>query len=400
MPLEKGYYMIRKRDITLISMYLLISYSAIQLNMLNVFGLYLMRLFNINQLQFGLMSSLYFYVNLLLLLSGFLLDFLRPKNILGGVIIISISGLLLFLAFQNIYGFILWRVTGGLLGAFSITGPIKIISEKYPMNKIGVHLGMVSMVFSLSNFIVPFPLSWSFSRYGFYNTILFIMIYGIIILILLAISCNNFNKKTGSTIRNNLIFKPTTTHIMAAIFICFINLPIFVLGGLWGNTYLATCYRFDNHLAAIATSMMFIGHAFGGPLFGFSSTKLKQPFILLLIGALMGILSTLLINSLHTFSNFYILPLFFLLGISTSTQVVISTYLIKNNKLKNTGKLMSFIFAFSILGGAIFQPIFGWIAKNGNNAYSYHNAMYTLTITFVIALIISPFFKKSNEKVF
>lgn len=399
--LSSGY-----KPLMFLSLALFVLFNFIQLNMMNVLSVYLVKMFNINPVKLGFVGSAYFYTNLAcIFFAGLLLDSFSPKKIVLFAITISFVTLIFFTFIPCLYSLIIWRLSGGIACAFSIAGAVKIISEHFPANKRGLMIGLIGMVSTIAGVVSQLPLSFSLQNYGMHFTFLVIAAVGFVAFLLICLTVeNNFTKKhTNFSQILNSTYKIffNLKNMCAAFFECFINLPLFVLGALWGSLYLIKTHNVNENIAAIMVSMLFFGHMLGAPFFGFLADKLNSRKLLLFIGSGLALASVILINSLSPspLQSIFLLFVFFLLGFSTGTQIVTDAFVVQRNS-EGVARAISLLSLISVSGGAIFQPLFGFIVQYSQDPISgYQHGMQLLLYTSIVALIIGLFIPNKNRNI-
>ncbi|MCK4608438.1 MAG: MFS transporter, partial [Gammaproteobacteria bacterium] len=187
------------------------------------------------------------------------------------------------------------------------------------------------------------------------------------------------------------------TWINGAV-IGFLYAPTAAFAELWGASYLERVYTIKPEVAASAISMIFIGWAIGGPLAGLFSDfiRRRKP---ILMGSI--ILSLLFMSSVLYLPNLPVALVFVLLfcyGFSNVGVAICYAVACEINPKKRAGTSMSFANMASVLIGAGFQPIIGWLLDlqwnhklvAGVPFYSAHDfrvAMLALPACFIVSLI-------------
>ena len=378
------------------SLALFVLFNFIQLNMMNVLSVYIVHMFNISALRLGFIGSAYFYTNLIFIFfSGLLLDFFSPKKLVLSAIGISLFGLVFFTVAPSELSLIAWRLVAGITCSFSITGSFKIIARFFSENERGLIIGLIGMIATCAGIISQLPLSYALQNFGIKESFFIIIGIGSASLLMVYIfvpshfikPAHHFFEMFRTSNKVFLNFK----NWCAALFECLVNLPLFVLGALWGSMYLIKMYHMDGNSAALIISMLFLGHMIGAPCFGWLTDRMNSRKILLLFGSGVAILSVVLINALSFYSTTVLLLLFLLLGISTGTQIVTDAFVVGNNK-DGVARAISLLSLVSVSGGVVFQPLFGFIVQNGRTvAAGYQHAMYVLIVTSCVAFILGLF---------
>lgn len=362
-------------------------FDFIQINMMNSFGPFLLQEYSLSPAQLGLISSLFFYTNLILLYpAGVLLDAYSPKWLVIGSIIITCIGILTFIAHPNKTTMIAWRALAGVGGAFSYLSCVKILASFFPRKILGLFLGLTGIVIMSAGVAAQLPLIILLHHYGVINTLWIDLALAAVIIVLLLTMIKD---KYSHARKAKLSFAISTAHLslknwIIALYAAFTNFPLFVLGALWGDLYLKNVHGFHLAMAAFISSMIFVGNMFGAPILGSISDRLKSRTGLMLFSAVLFFASILAImltpaNSSHILY----LILFFILGFSTGSQTLAYAAVVDINASENAAKATSLLSILSVGGGAIAQALFGWVVDQGGQHYQ--NGMAILLVAAIVA---------------
>lgn len=385
---------------------LFVLFNFIQLNIMSVLSVYIVRLFNISILKLGLIGSVYFYTNLFFIFfSGILLDLFSPKKIILNAICVSLLGIIFFVAKPSIFSLVIWRLTAGITCSFCITGSLKIIAKYFDDNEKGMIISLIGVTATFAGIISQLPLEITIQNIGVRGALILITIIGICSFWLIYFFViNDFVRNIDSfsqTLKESKKIFLNFRNLCAALFECMVNLPLFVLGALWGSLYLIKIYNIDNKLASIIVSMLFFGHIIGAPLFGFLTDIMNSRRILLLLGSGIAIACILLIDicSHYAIQVIPLLLLFLFLGISTGTQIVTDAFVVNSNG-NGVGRAVSLMSLVSVSGGAIFQPIFGFIVQSCESiTMGYQKTMLIMLITSFFTFIMGFYIPKKDKKI-
>jgi sugar phosphate permease len=197
-------------------------------------------------------------------------------------------------------------------------------------------------------------------------------------------------------------------NLLCGIYTSLKNLPIALLGAIWGSLFLQQTAHFSPAKASLAPSLLFLGTIIGGPIIGWVSDKIKRRVSLMVSGAIISLLLALAIICLPSLLSLpVVLSLFFALGFFTSCQVLSYPLVAESNAKNLTATSVSVVSFFAIGGYAIFQPLFGWLLDYGwrgtavyhmrvYSASDYHRALLILPIGFCIALFAALLLKESE----
>ena len=180
---------------------------------------------------------------------------------------------------------------------------------------------------------------------------------------------------------------------MLAGWFFFQSAVFFSFAGLWGGPYLRHVYDLDRAGAGHVLSMLAIGLIVGSPMQSWFSNRLckgRKPVLILssivtsaIVGLLVYATADLSLNSLSL--------LCFLMGMFTSASVVIGFSATKELfPVQIAGTSIGLINLFPFAGGAVFQPLLGWILQRHEvteNVYSVAGYQSAFTVLLCCALI-------------
>lgn len=193
---------------------------------------------------------------------------------------------------------------------------------------------------------------------------------------------------------------------LAGIYTNMLNLPIFIIGGIWGGGFLIQAHNLDPLQAASLSSFILIGALIGCPLAGWLSDKIGRRKLPMYWGAIISLVFVSLIIYGHDFSYTTMGVLCFCIGLFTSTQVISYPLVAESNPSILTATSISVVSFNAISGGAVFQPLVGylldkhWDGTMSHNVpvYSlqdYHFAFMLMPIGLVVAFILNFFLKET-----
>lgn len=191
---------------------------------------------------------------------------------------------------------------------------------------------------------------------------------------------------------------------IALWFFCLVGI-FFSFGGLWAGPYLMHIYGMSRSEAGHILNMIAVGLIVGSPLVSTLSDRFfhSRKKLLMLSSAILVILMGILNLFPDTLSVQALYAGMFLFSISSSAIVVIGFTTTKELfPVEIAGTSVGTVNLFPFLGGAIFQPILGWILesypKTAAGAYSlagYQAVFFVLLIVSGIALVSSFFMKET-----
>lgn len=384
-------------------------YEFIQMLCLNSMNSDLMAAFHINATQLGWLSSVYFISNVLFLFpAGQLIDRFPVKRLIVIAMSLCILGTLAF-SYSPFFSLaLIFRFITGIGSAFCFLCSMRLASRWFLPHRMALVSGCIVTMAMFGGWLAQAPFSALVSLVGWRHALLFDAGFGAVLLSLILLIVREYPSEASVLYaadhqqlhRLGWVASMKKAYGRKQNWLCgfytdFMNLPIFLLGGLWGGLYLMQIQHLPKMAATHVAGMLFFGTIIGAPLVGFISDKLSRRKLPMLIGA---IVSLLLISMLiyMQLSLTALTIIFFLLGLTTSTQVLSYPTVTESNPHALTAMSVSVVSFSVISGGALFEPLFGWLMDlkwnhtviNGLNIYSnadLYRGLWIMPIAFILA---------------
>lgn len=396
-------------------------YEFIQLNLFNAIDVQLMHDFQLNAYQLGQLASMYFYGNALLIIpAGILLDRFSTKRIL--LFAVTLCTIVTF-AFALSSAYLVVATARFLIGsgaAFCFLSCIRIASRWFPANRMAFVTGIIITMAMLGGLVAQTPLAILSKLIGWRAAILLDGVLGLLIILAILYFVQDRPPDSREAIQadkdklQSLGLWRCITHAVAnvqnwlgGIYVSLLNLPVFLLGALWGMHYLTEVHHLTRIAASYATTSFFIGVIFGSPVYGWFSDYICLRRLPMIIGALLSLIVILILMLVTPLSLTALIILFFLIGFTTSSQVLAYPTIAELNPISLTSTSVSIASLIIMSSGFIFQPLFGWMMSlqwdhrmvNGVPIYSaqdFNNAMWIMPIAFIVGLAVSFFIKETH----
>lgn len=397
-------------------------YEFIQMNIFNTINVELRQTFHLDAVQLGQLFSMYFYANALCLFpAGNLLDRYSPKKLLLGAVAVCTAGTFLFSTALQYEQAAIGRFMVGMGAAFCFLSCIRIASRWFPPRRMALATGLVVTMAMLGGLVAQTPFAklthllgdWRLALYV--NTALGIVVFFAILLLVQDRPADAHDEahvdrsqlKELGLLRCIQLAAFNPQNWIGGLYTALINLPVFVLGGLWGILYLTEVHHLTAEEASYATTLFFVGVIFGSPAFGWLSDRIERRVLPMVIGAILSLIVILVLMYVPNLSVNAVIALFFLIGFVTSSQVLTYPLIAELNPIYLTSTAVSIDSVCIMVSGFVVPPAFGWLMEqnsvkemvNGAHVYTasdFHSAMLIIPVSFVIGLILTAFMRETN----
>lgn len=357
---------------------LFFAYEFFQINMFNALDTELMRTFQVDGETLSWLSSTYFYgVILLLLPAGIILDHISPRKIILTTMVASIVGTFAFSLAQSWEQAALSRfIVGVTAGPFALLSVLKLSSRWFKSNQMAFVTGIVVAMGMIAGMVAQTPFTYLVQTLGWRESLWVNSIIGCAMFVVIFIFVGDFPKDMAQMVKSKMQDKKafsffhdlkkivlTPINWQCGIFAALTNLPIFLLGALWGGLYLTQAHGFNRIEASYATLMLYVGMLVGSPFFGWLSDKIKHRKMPMLVGGGICLLSILVVTHLESASLFTYCFWFLVMGFGSSAQILAYPTIAENNPPEVMGCAEGLAATLIMGAGAVFQPILGHMIK-------------------------------------
>ncbi len=387
--------------------------------MFNAIDPALMKEFKITAAQLGQLSAFYFYGDVLLLLpAGVILDRFSTRRIIITAMIISIISTIVFSQASNLAIAKLCRFMTGTAAAFCFLSCIRLASRWFPPKRLALVVGIVVTMACMGGTVAQTPMTLLTDYLGWREALLIDAGVGLLLLAIIFLFVRDYPAGTDllrihkKHLEEVGFFKSLWLALrnlqnwLAGLYTSLLNLPIFLLGAMWGSLYLVQMHGLTRTQASYVTSMIFIGTIFGSPIIGWCSDRIGKRKLPMILGAILSLAVIVVIMALDQITITHGMILFFLLGFFTSAQIISYPLIAESNPRYLTGTA-SGLASTLIMAGGVIQPIFGWLMGlhwnkqfvEGVPFYSAHDYLFAMSIMpigFIVGLIISFLAKETH----
>lgn len=379
-------------------------YEFIQMNMFNSIASSLMSTFNIDATALGDMSSFYFIANVIFLFfAGALLDRCSTRRVILVALAICIIGTGLFSCATSFEWACFFRFLTGIGSAFCFLSVIRLSSRWFPAQRMAFVIGLVVTIAMLGGFVSQTPMTLLAQAFHWRAALQIDAGIGVIVFLLIWLAVQDYPDDHVTThvteqamIQELGYFNSLRMAFLrlqnwlSGLYVCFMNLPVGLLGGLWGVLYLTHTRGITSVHASEISSMLFIGTIVGSPMMGWVSDRLQLRRPPMFIGAIAAFILLVMLILMPALPFSALIILFFLIGFFTSAQIIGYPLVAENSQRVITAMSVSVV-NISVQGGSgLFQPFFGYLLDKHMLMRVHHIGTQFVVSDFTWAMWIFP----------
>ncbi len=395
-------------------------FAYMQVNVFNALNPYLYAAFGLTSAtQLGTLSSMYFYSTVLCLIpAGMTLDRFSTRKLILFFMLVIIICTLLFAASHTFLEGALCRLVLGAAGAFCLLSNVRLASRWFPPRRMALVIGLIVTLAMIGAMVAQTPLTLLVDHYGWRAAVYGDGALGFLILIWMSIFIQDYPPGTQtehalhqahlqslgfwSCLGRSLL---NVQNSLAGIYASLVNLPLFLLGAVWGSMYIVQVFHYTRTQASFVVTCLFIGMIVGSPVMGWFSDYLVRRKLPMILGALAALLLSLCLTYATHLSLLALEMVFFALGFIVAAQIIAYPLVAESNPAALTGTAES-IASVLIMSGGFLIPVFPWLLeRHWQHIYSasipvyavsdYRLAMAIMPVAFAIALIASLLLKET-----
>lgn len=389
-------------------------YQFIQMNFFNSINQQLRDAYQLDAVQLGQLFSMYFYANFLFLFpAGSILDRFSTRKVLILATAVTTLGTFIFSIAPTYWVAALGRFMVGSAAAFSFLSCIRIASRWFSAHQMAFVTAMVVTMAMLGGLVAQSPFVSLINFTGSWRTALYInAALGVIIffVILLVVEDRPAGSTDAAVAEQNQLNELgiwrciklaalNPQNWLGGLYTSLTNLPVFILGGLWGILYLTRVHGITQEQASYATTIFFVGVILGSLAYGWISDHVERRVAPMVAGAVLSLIAMLMMMYMHDLPLWAIVTLFFLTGFFTSSQVLSYPLIAELNPGYLTSTALSIdslcIMASGFIAPAIFGSLMEWNKVGDYAASDFNLAMIVMPIALVIAFILTFFMRET-----
>lgn len=378
----------------------------------------MMKTFGVSGQGFGFISAFYFYAYAPTQLpAGVLYDRYGPRKLMTFAITLCALGSAFFASTDSVFTACIGRFLIGIGSAFSFIGVLVLISRWFPPYYFAILAGIAQLMSSVGAMFGEMPLSALISYVGWRNASFILAVAGFVLAGFFWAFIRDYPHQQNQTIPNHYlrdewkrlvtVCKHAHTWIIGGYAFA-IWTPIAVFAALWGVPYLQEKYQISVLAASGMCSMIWLGIGIGSPLLGWLSDRFASRKMALIASSVLGLSATLVLLYVPGLSVGCAYAVLFILGLGAGGQTVSFAVVKENNTAEYVGTASGFNNLSVLIGGAIFQPLVGYLLQHSNawhlvngvpvySIESYQVALLVMPLCFLASLIIAAVLIKESH---
>jgi len=383
-------------------------YEYIQMNMFNVISAPFMTSFHLSAQFMGFIDSFYFAANVIFLfVAGYLLDHFSIRRVILTAMMFCVVGTFCISVSYYASLAMIFRFLTGIGSAFCFLSCIRLSTHWFPEKQIGLVIGVILTEAMLGGIISQGPLTLLVGKLGWRSALMLDALLGLVLwCVLFGVVRDRPNDvcvteldKTHSVMSYWHGFRQAflrSYNWLAALYTGLINLPMALLGGLWGITYLVARFHVSSIQASWATTCLFVGMMLGSPVVGWLSDRAKSRARLMAVGSWLMLAVLLLFLKVAAWSYLALIVIFFAIGFLSGFQVISYPLVAQASPVAVVAMSVSAV-NITVQGVAgLSRPVSGWLMDKHHAAHAagsiftasdYYWVMWGLPVVVVLSML-------------
>ena len=380
----------------------------------------LMRDFSITAKTLGLMLSAFYYTDTSMQIPvGLCFDHTGPRELLSLASLFCAAGAGIMFFTHLVWLAAIGRALMGFGASFAFVGAMVVSARWFTIQQFPILLGVTQFMATLGAIAGEVPLAYFVQHMGWRGAILLLGISGLVLALLIFACLRDQPKNMGDQYHQIIHKERSLWHHLHAVlsksqtwYLAFYGFcswgPIVLFAALWGVPFLVELYTISAGHAAMGSMMMWLGLGIFSPIVGWMSTVWFSRRALLMATALFGLVVSLVVLYVKV-SMFVMFVLLFGLGAACSGQILTFALVRNNNTPSVLGTALAFNNMAEVFGGAVLQPIAGFILHSlwtggflpsGVHHYTVANfqgALLLIPGLYLMAFVMGAFFIKETK---
>lgn len=358
----------------------------------------LMREFGVNGAGLGNLAATYFYAYLATqIFAGVLLDRFSPRYLTTFAILLCAFGSFAFANTQSLLAAEFSRALMGAGTAFATVSYMKMSALWFRSNQVAFVDGLLATAAMTGALCGQVPLTMLVTNSGWRTSLVYCGVFGLVFALLFLLMVKDRKMPIDSKHTEQKDSKLTFSAISSLLkdkknwLLTFYSglafTPIAVLGGLWGNPFFEVAHHLTATQAAYFTSLIFIGLAIGGPLFGYFAGR-GDGVKVMIVGTIIALISLIFAIYVTDMPLWLFGALLFTFGLGTGVFMLSFPLGKAFNPIGLAATVVALINTGDALFGSFTEPLIGKLLDifwdgtmiNGVHHFSVHGFHVALSL--------------------
>lgn len=372
--------------------------------------------FHLSEAAFGYLVAFYYYAYTLMQIPvGLSMDKFGPRRVLTFACAICAFGTYCFATttYTPIAQFARFMI--GFGSAFAYVGVLKLTNDWLPAKYFAPVTGLCNTLGMLGAIFGEVSMEYLVTIIGWQATLHYAVIAGVILMLTLFFILKDKNAPTVTQDQEQLKLSDILKALLQlsrnrqmwiiGLIGCFTFLPISGFAEVWAPNYLENL-SLTKSQAAWGSSLVFLGFAFGAPIWGTISERIKSRRLPLMGGSIAAAVCMLYVLWMPTESLSIIYAMLFLTGFFASVEILI--FAVGNDISDSRASATAAAFSNMVItiAGALLAPAVGLILDNSLKASDlpipsithYSGALSIIPICLILASVLTLILKESHPK--
>ena len=384
----------------------------------SVMSTQLMSQYQVTAEGLGFLSSFFFLgYTIMQIPCGLLFDRYGPRRLLTITCFVAAISAFLFLATDSFLVASLARLFMGMGSAFAYIGALVLAMRWLDKRFYAMSAGIIQLMGAIGAIIGQAALAFWLTADSAQTVMTTIALIGLMLATLFWFLIRDYPPEMKQELAKHSKIKISVRllHVLnnrqnwfIALYAFSIWAPISIFAALWDVPFLTARDHLSATSAATMASGIWVGVALGGPTLGWLSAHLSSRRIPLLIGAGLGMIASLLIVYDQYLPRYQLEIMLILFGVAGSAQAVSFGVVQDNNSPRSAGTAAGFNNMAIVLGGALLQPLVGFMLRTHVPASAtsipphyvttdYRYALSVLPICFTLAFLCAWFLIRETK---
>jgi len=391
----------------------------------SVMGAELKETFSLGEAAFGHLAACYYYAYTPMQIPvGIMTDRFGPRRVLTFACFLCVLGTYLFASVTDVFIAQIGRFLVGFGSAFAYVGVLKISNIWLPHKYFALMAGLCTALGMLGAISGSVTMSYLVEQVGWQATLYYAVAAGFVLTLILWLVLRDENKEKVSIqgiyprepVNRDDMLHLQFVHLkemvksvqmwISGIIGCLTFLPISGFAEVWAVSFLEAA-GMPRQDAALGASMMFLGFAVGGPLWGVVSNVVKSRRIPLMVGSFVSAGLMALVILYPNFSLAWMYSLLFFAAFFASAEILIFAVSNDLSRPAVSATAVAFTNMVVMMGGMILPSLIGKLLDNALQLGAgspeltirdYSSALAILPAALMLAGVLSYTLKESYRR--